>query len=289
MNQRVGTGYVARRRPVLPRSVVWGLTFLLTAAVWVGTAASRQADPRAALATVPAAPAPVEAGSIGARLGDGQVSRAGGLVDDAVAGQVFATVHGLPLRLPHPTPLLVAFHEATRPEALTMDPVGRLLGNDNPTKFTPGDDVSGPEYRVLSSRGRARPATSAADIVLPEGSLVMAPVTGRVTEVREYVLYGRVRDWRVVIEPEGRPDLQVVLIHLHQPRVQPGTIVQAGATPLAAVRLLPMASHVDVHTSGRHPHAHLEVKPAVGPEPVDPNEPALAPGQDRNAEVVHNS
>lgn len=250
-------------------------------------AASRQADPQAALATLPAAPAPVEVSDIPGRPGVAdRASRGDGAALPASDSAIFASVHGLSLNLPHPAPLAVAFHEATRPEALALDPVGRLLGNDSPTKFSPGEDRTGPEYRVLSSRGRPRPATSAVDIVVPEGSLVAAPVSGEVVEVREYALYGSLRDWRVVIEPDGRPDLHVVLIHLHEPRVRVGDRVEAGHSPVSVVRLLPMASHVDVHTDGRYPHVHLEVKPAVGSEPLDPNAPAVMPDEDPDADVV---
>lgn len=283
--QRDGA-FVSRRRTRVPRGVLWALVAVSAAVVWVGMAASRQADPRVALATIPAAPAPLDGttGDIPRRLaGTDRASRAGGAELPALDGGVFAGIDGLALRLPHPRPLYVGFHEASRPESLALDPVGRLIANDNPTKFTPGEDRPGPSYRVLSSRGRARPATSAVDIVLPEGSLVAAPVDGTVVEVRDYALYGRLRDWRVVIEPEGRPDLQIVLIHLERPRVRPGDRVVAGSTPLATVRLLPMPSHVDYVLNERHPHVHLEVKPAVAPEPYDPNAPAVEPEADDEA------
>lgn len=291
ITERVGTGYIARRPPILPRSLVWGFAILVTLAAWVGMAASRQSDPQAALATLPAAPAPAEvalgADGVPGRPGVAdRASRSDGSMAPAGTAAVFANVHGLSLQLPYPSPIAIAFHEATRPEALALDPVGRLLGNDNPTKFSPGEDAPGPEYRVLSSRGRPRPATSAVDIVLPDGSLAAAPVSGEVVEVREYALYGTLRDWRVVIEPDGHPDLHVVLIHLHEPRVRVGDRVEGGRSPVAVVRLLPMASHVDTHTEGSHPHLHLEVKPAVGTEPLDPNEPAVMPDQDPDAHVV---
>lgn len=267
----------------MPRGLLWTLIVISAAVVWVGMAANRQSDPRVALATIPAAPAPLDsATAIPSRLGGGdRASRSAAA--DALSGAVFAGIDGMALRLPHPRPLYIGFHEASRPEALALDPAGRLIANDNPTKFTPGEDRPGPSYHVLSSRGRARPATSAVDVVLAEGSQVAAPVTGRVVEVRDYALYGSLRDWRIVIEPEDRPDLQIVLIHLEQPTVRPGDHVVAGSTPLATVRLLPTASHVDYALNERHPHVHIEVKPAVQPEPYDPNAPAVEPEEDDSA------
>lgn len=279
--QREGA-FVSRRRLRVPRGLLWTLIVVSAAVIWVGMAASRQSDPRVALATIPAAPAPLDADdAIPSRLGGSdRASRSGGAVRSA---SVFASIDGLALQLPHPRPLYLGFHEASRPEALALDPAGRLIANDNPTKFTAGEDRPGPSYHVLSSRGRARPATSAVDVVLPLGSQVAAPVSGRVVEVKDYALYGSLRDWRIVIEPEDRPDLQIVLIHLEKPTVRAGDQVIAGSTPLATVRLLPAPSHVDYALNERHPHVHIEVKPAVAPEPYDPNAPAVEPEEDDSA------
>lgn len=176
---------------------------------------------------------------------------------------VFADVRGLALRLPHPSPVLVAFHEASKPEALALDPVGHLLMDDNPGEFTPVLDKPGPAYQILSSRGRGRPATSAVDIVVSRGALITAPVSGRVVEVRKYPLYGRTLDWRVAIAPARHPGLQVVLIHLEQPRVAVGDEVVTSVTPLGTVRLLNFISQVDYVTNQHLPHTHIEVKLAV--------------------------
>jgi hypothetical protein len=271
-------------RPRVPRPLLWAALGLTVAVAWVGLAANKQSgDPElGALASEPAVEPVVP---VPARPGVDQAADRSSRdrVIPAAAGVTFAEIDGLQLTLPHQAPVLVAFHEATRAEALGMAPTGQLLRNDNPTKFDPPADQPGPGYAVLASRGRARPATSAADIAVPEGSLISAPVTGTVVEVRQYALYGSTRDWRVVIEPAERSDLHVVLIHLHQPRVRPGDVVHAGSSVLAAVRTLSFASHIDyvigedLGTDARHPHTHIEVKPATRPEPLDPNEPAAAP------------
>jgi hypothetical protein len=183
---------------------------------------------------------------------------------DARQNLAFAVVRGLRLMLPHPYPGPVAFHEASKPQALRLYPVGHLVQNNNPG-FIPGPNRIGPSYWVLSSRGRGRPATSAVDVVVPNGALITAPVSGRVAEVRQYPLYGRILDWRVAIEPAGYPGLQVVLIHLLRPRVAVGDRVIAGTTPLAAVRLLGFTSQVDDVTHQHLPHTHIEVKLAGDP------------------------
>jgi hypothetical protein len=118
------------------------------------------------------------------------------------------------------------------------------------------------------------------DVAVPAGDQIASPVDGTVTSVTEYPLYGEVRDWRVEITPTARPDLTVVLIHLHEPVVAEGDPVTAGRTALAEARLLPFTSHVDYVLAKKQPHTHLEVKPSVATGPIDPNEPARPATED---------
>lgn len=270
--RRAGTATVATRRPALPRPLLAGMLVAVLCLAYLGIVAAGQAQP----ADPQAAPAPTE------DTEQAEPRRATAAADRSqrapVDDDVFGIVDDLQLHLPHGAPLSVAFHEATRPEALPIEPLGRLEANDNPTRFAAPADSDGPDYRVLSSRGRGRPATSAVDIVLPDGARAFAPVSGTVVEVRQYALSGKLQDWRVVIAPDGRRDLHVVLIHLHEPEVAEGDRVTAGATPIGVARLLPFTSHVDYVVGERHPHVHLEVKPATSAAPIDPNAPAVEPG-----------
>jgi hypothetical protein len=95
------------------------------------------------------------------------------------------------------------------------------------------------------------------------GAGVLAPVSGTVTGVKRYYLYGRHLDYRVAIRPDGRPELRVVLIHVDQVRVRKGDTVTAGATVLAAPRVFRFHSQVNTYVKSNAPHVHLEVK-AVG-------------------------
>jgi hypothetical protein len=284
--QRDGISHVVRRRRTALRLGLWGTLTAVSAISALAMLAGQQTGDELAFGDLPALPAEEPAARPGIDAVVDRASRtAPAGVPATTTAQVFAAVDGLRLVLPHPVPALVAFHEASRAEALALDPVGHLLRNDNLTKFNAPDDTAGPGYAVLSSRGRARPATSAADVAVPEGSLLAAPVSGTVVEVREYVLYGKTRDWRIVIEPDSHPTLHVVLIHLRQPRVAPGDAVVAGDTVLGAVRSLSFGSHIDyvlpdlTEADGdiHFPHTHIEVKPATASAPLDPNLPAEPP------------
>jgi hypothetical protein len=179
-----------------------------------------------------------------------------------VATPPFATFGGLELHLPTETPVVVGFHEAATGEALAMAPVGEVESNDNTTKFEPPEDVEGSGYRVLSSRGRVHAATSAVDVVMRDEDPVLAPVSGTVTDVREYVLYGGHRDLRLEIAPEDAPDLRLVMIHVDDVEVEAGDEVWAGETVLAGTaRPFPFGSQIDRFTEpDRWPHVHIEIK-----------------------------
>lgn len=276
--RRAGSATVATRRPLIPRPVLVAVLVVAVALTYLGVAAAGQVDELDQMTNQVAVTVPGPSAAAGAALGDEAPRREGSAVARSTrttAEVPFAEVDGLPLHLPAEEVVAVAFHEATMSEALPLDPVGVLQANDNPTKFTAPADADGPPYRVLSSRGRGRPATSAVDVVLPDGTMSRAPVTGEVVEVRQYALYGGTNDWRVVIRPDARLDLHVVMIHLHRPQVQPGDRVTAGSSAIGLARLLPFTSHVDYALEGRHPHVHLEVKAATTPAPLDPNAPAV--------------
>lgn len=258
-----GGTYRPRRRLRAPRWVAVTLTVAFLALVWVGVNANRQVGAHTS-DVVTALEVPSRPDADRASRGE---ARTGGELP-------FASVDGLQMSLPHPKPVAIGFHEADRAEALAFVPVGKVVANDNAAAFATPADVAGPEYSILASLGRARPATSAVDVVVPLGDEVASPVTGTVTGVIEYPLTRGVADWRVEITPDARPDLTVVLVHLLHPSVKVGDAVTAGQTPLAVARLLPFESPIDAVLDAKQPHTHIEVKPSVASQPIDPNAPA---------------
>jgi murein DD-endopeptidase MepM/ murein hydrolase activator NlpD len=178
----------------------------------------------------------------------------------------FATIDRVTLHLPALEVVLVGFHEASSRESLAFQPVGALEDHQNTTKFDPpADDPDGPPYVVLSSRGRPFPATSAIDVLVAEGEPIRSPVTGIVTDVRGYLLYGKHADQRIEIAPADAPDQRIVMIHLDDVSVSVGDEVSAGSSVVAAgARPFPFGSHIDRYTDpARYPHVHYEVKRAA--------------------------
>jgi hypothetical protein len=236
---------------------VWGSGFLLLwpareAALVAAPAATPTTTPETAHATTPAAP--IEPSPLVPE-------------EEPPALPTFAVSDGVSLVLVSPKALAVAFHEASYRDATALRPLGRCRTCRNRTKFTPplprNRDLW---YIVTDTRGRDTPATSAADIVLPRGETVLAPVSGTVTRVKRYRLYSSYRDVRVEIRPQGVPDRRVVLIHLAGVHLGRGDHVEASTTRIGEVRRFGFESQVDRYVRGRHPHVHMEVKdPAKAP------------------------
>jgi murein DD-endopeptidase MepM/ murein hydrolase activator NlpD len=171
-----------------------------------------------------------------------------------------ASIRGVTLHIPGRRIVAVAYHEASRADALALHPRGRCIRNANRTRFEIPEATQGPDYIVMSSRGRPRPATSAADVAMPSGSHVLAPVTGKVVGAKKYYLYGRYLDYRVEIKPDDNAKLRVVTIHLDRLSVRRGDLVTAGVTAIGVPRLFPFHSQINNYIAGGIPHVHIEVK-----------------------------
>ena len=74
------------------------------------------------------------------------------------------------------------------------------------------------------------------DVGALPGTIVRSPVTGTVVLLKDYKLYGQVDDIEIHIQPDGHPDLDVVLIHTTDPLVKASDRVQAGVTEISHVR-----------------------------------------------------
>ena len=181
-------------------------------------------------------------------------------------GPVYAVGDGIELRLPVEDPVLVGFHESLVPTAVDLEPRGTLEVNDNASKFASPPDTDGPAYTVMATRNRSTGATTGSDIVVPPGTIVRSPVTGRVSDVDEYILYCEVPDIRVMVEVRGHPDVRVVLLHLDEVKVRPGQRVVAGRTVIGVPRIF-YASHPQFaqYTGGDYEHVHIEIDAELDP------------------------
>lgn len=163
--------------------------------------------------------------------------------------------------------------EATNTDIIAAHGTGR-----DPSTQPTGDNWMTGEFIRCFRSGNAGPTMSAIDCGGPVGATVYAPVTGKVVLVKEYLLYDQIDDYRVHIQPTGRPDLDVVLIHLTDVTVKPGDEVTAGVTPIAKIRdiyqylddSLQLKQYTAESDNGNH--THIQVNNANHPEYTALNE-----------------
>jgi hypothetical protein len=176
----------------------------------------------------------------------------------------FAQAKGLVVYVPTRHMLGIGYHEAATSGALSLTPLGRCISNDNKARIRTPGATAGPAYVILKSRHRLQRPTTAADIAMPKGATVLAPISGRVVQVTTYRLYRYWFDYRVVIRPSRGSRLRVVMIHLTDIRVRKGQLVVAAVTPIGHPRVFPFKSDINDYVGAGVPHVHLEVK-EIGP------------------------
>lgn len=138
----------------------------------------------------------------------------------------------------------VLFHQASYATGLPMTtelPEANIewLSVDNPVRVnneqTEGEWADADALHLYRTIDTTAMDTSI-DVGAPWGTVVHSPVTGTVVLVEDYLLYGEVPDVKIHIQPEGHPELDVVLLHQYDPMVKPGDKVEGGVTPISFVR-----------------------------------------------------
>ncbi len=252
-------GRTVRLRPARRRGLLLPLVAVAVVVAAVAARASDDQDPT--LDQLVTGPPPAAAAEAPAPEQDQQQGADAVEEPPAVDLPVMGRAGGLLLHVPAERPLVVSYHEASFPQALPIQPLGRLSANENGTRTLEHEThPDGIEFHVQVSRGRVNASTSAVDVVLPPGEEVRAPVAGTVVDVRPYQLYGRHDDFRIELRPDDS-DLAVVMIHVQDLVVRTGDRVAVGDALAGSARKFPFGAVVDRQTEPeRYGHVHLEVK-----------------------------
>ena len=219
----------------------------------------------------PAASEPHETCDIGALSTQATTASA-----DGTATPLFACYRSLHFYLPVlPQDLTeIAFHQASGDiaqhiESLLPDAdMTAVAQNRTSQRVLPSNEESncapailtGSVLRMWRSNRRGAPDT-AVDVGAPIGTEVRAPVTGRVVEIRPYQLYGEHDDFEIHIQPEGWPELDLVMIHVDDIVVAEGDHVIGGITPMARIRLLSdrVTPQLGQYVPGTGDHIHIQL------------------------------
>ncbi len=160
---------------------------------------------------------------------------------------------------------LVGYHQSNHSGALPME---HLTSGSAPIS-----------HEVMDSRNRDTDRAGAADVAVHPSTPIGSPVAGVVDRAGEYVLYCRYHDGFVVIHPDGRPDLEVKILHVQGVAVQAGDRVSVGDEIAAKATVFPFVSQIDALTAEPSwPHVHVEVVDPTVPRYFGRNAPSPSGG-----------
>lgn len=186
---------------------------------------------------------------------------------------VFAFANKLILTLPYPKSCVtaIAYHQVYADTSLRLVPAPQVthmrMRGDAPVspEQAKGSKVATktvPQRRMFRS-DRSGPPDRAVDVGAKKGTPVRAPVSGRISKVRSYMLYGRYPDYEIDIIPDANPRVRVMLFHIDRVIARRGRRVVSGVTRLGRVRDL--ASYFEPqlaeYTHERGNHVHIQIKP----------------------------
>ena len=165
----------------------------------------------------------------------------------------------------------LAFHQAAGRNALPMTSLvpdadmalaAQIKGvpQAEASEGLPEDVWGGVCLRMWRSNRGGMPDT-AVDMGGEPGTPVWSPVTGTVVAVKPYLLYDQHDDVELHIRPEGREDIDVVLIHITDVLVEPGDRVLGGVTRIASIRKMSDKIEVQLggYTTNGGDHVHMQL------------------------------
>lgn len=151
---------------------------------------------------------------------------------------------------------IIAYQPVTDSGAVQFSPIGEQANSNALVRFFRGIFAGAPSVRYYFLPGEGSGATGAILVGAATGSEVRAPITGTVTAVKQYTLFGKYDDVQVDIRPDEMSGVTFSLLFIEDPVVSIGEVVTAGKTALGKVRECPVELgkqlSVFTHDSGSH-------------------------------------
>ncbi len=164
----------------------------------------------------------------------------------------------LPVRAKDAT--IIAYQPVTDSQAVDFSPIGERANANAVVRFFRGifSGDSAIRYYVLAGKGST--PTGAILVGAPVGCPVTAPISGIVTAVKQYKLYGKYDDVQVDIRPEEMSGIIFSVLFIDEPAVSIGEVVTAGKTAIGKVRACPeeLAKQLSVYTHDEGSHVFMQ-------------------------------
>lgn len=156
---------------------------------------------------------------------------------------------------------ILAYQPVSDTRAVALAPIGQRVNVNGFVRFFRDLFTGEPDVRYYQLSGESGAQTSSALIGAQPGTPVTSPISGVVTSVTTYYLFGKFEDVRIDIRPEAKGGTTITLMFISDPAVTIGERVEAGKTLLGTVRRCPeeVGEILAVYTHDSGSHIHLLV------------------------------
>jgi hypothetical protein len=160
---------------------------------------------------------------------------------------------------------IIAYQPVSDERAVALSPIGEQANANAVVRFFRGIFSGAPSVRYYLLDGQGGKSTSSVLVGAQPGSPVTSPVSGVVTGVKEYKLYGKFDDVQIDIRPEELSGTTISLLFISDPVISIGEVVTAGKTQLGKVRECPAELGASLakftHDSGSHVYMQVTQEP----------------------------
>jgi len=156
---------------------------------------------------------------------------------------------------------ILAYQPVSDPNAVALTPIGQRVNVNGFVRFFRDLFTGDPSVRYYQLPGDGGEPTTSVLIGAQPGTPVTSPVTGVVTSVETYYLFGKYEDITLAIRPEAKGGTTIVLMFIQDPAVTIGERVEAGKTLLGTVRRCPeeVGQVLATYTHDSGSHVNLQV------------------------------
>jgi hypothetical protein len=164
----------------------------------------------------------------------------------------------LPVRAKDAT--IIAYQPVADEQSVQFSPIGERANSNAVIRFFRGVFSGEPTVRYSLLSGNGGGATGAILVGAPVGCPLASPVSGTVTAVKHYKLYGKYDDVQVDIRPEEMSGVTLSLLFIDEPAVSIGEVVTAGKTAIGKVRACPeeLGKQLSIFTHDEGSHVFMQ-------------------------------
>ena len=155
---------------------------------------------------------------------------------------------------------IIAYQPVSDDRVVQFSPIGDRANTNALVGFFRGIFAGEPSVRYYLLPGEGTGPAGSILVGAAPGCPITAPVSGTVTAVKHYRLYGKYDDVQVDIRPEEMSGITISMLFVDEPVVSIGEVVTAGKTQLGKVRECPeeLGKQLGIYTHDSGSHVFMQ-------------------------------